>query len=252
MNLYGQVKGEGQPLVMLHGLFGSLENLGVLSRKLAEHYQVHTLDLRNHGRSPHADTMDYQLMAADVIAYLAENDLQQVVMIGHSMGGKVAMQVVLDAPERIAALVVLDIAPVAYGDRHGNVFQGLRAIEPENLKSRVEAENILSQFVEELPVRQFLLKNLVKSEQNFRWRINLQGIYQSYQNIVQSVTDKVWAGKALFVRGELSDYITMEHREGILRRFPDAKVMTVNNTGHWLHAEKPAVVLKVIEQFLQT
>ena len=252
VKLHGQVKGDGQPLIMLHGLFGSLENLGVLSRKLAETYQVHALDLRNHGRSPHADTMNYQSMAADVLAYIRQHDLQQVVIIGHSMGGKVAMQVVLDAPARVACLVVLDIAPVTYGNRHGNVFQGLQSIDLTTIKNRIEAEEVLSGFVKELPVRQFLLKNMVKGKDGFSWRMNLQGIQQSYSDIVLSVSDSVWEGRTLFIRGELSDYITIEHREDILRRFPNAKVMTVNNTGHWLHAEKPTAVLNVIRRFLSS
>ncbi|MGY0217110.1 alpha/beta fold hydrolase [Endozoicomonadaceae bacterium StTr2] len=250
MKLYGKVQGTGQPLVMLHGLFGTHENLGGLSRQLAENYQVHALDLRNHGRSPHVEEMNYPAMAADVREYIEEHQLGSVVVVGHSMGGKVAMQLTLESPELVSSLVVLDIAPAAYGDRHKEIFKGLYSLDLEELSSRAAADQPLAEYVTELPVRQFLLKNLVRGENGFKWRMNLFAIYQGYQNIVSAVSEKCWDGKTLFIRGDQSDYITQQHRNDIVMRFPSAKVVTIEGTGHWLHAEKPAAVLKVINRFL--
>src|SRR6056297_2140533 len=176
-----RITGEGPPLLLLHGLFGSLDNLGGIARRLEDQWQIHALDERNHGSSPHSDTMDYPVMAGDVIAYMDAQGLDKVSLLGHSMGGKVAMQVALQAPERVDKLIVADIAPVSYKPRHDAILEGLSKMDLSGVRSRQDADQQLSEFVEMPATRQFLLKNLERIPQEeqtpdgsiFRWRLNL-------------------------------------------------------------------------------
>lgn len=255
IRLYAKVQNPGSgkpPLLLLHGLFGSWENLGTLARGLAEAFEVHALDLRNHGRSPHTESMSYPLMALDVLAYMAEQGLTQVYLLGHSMGGKTAMQVALAEPGKILGVVVLDIAPVTYPPGHVNILEGLRTLPLNEISSRQEADLHLKPFVPELPVRSFLLKNLIKvGEQGFAWRMNLRAIDQHYNEIRVGVTSETpYEGAVLFIKGGQSDYIERLHQTQITRLFPAADLRVVPQTGHWLHAEKPDTVLQVCLRFL--
>ncbi len=250
--LHFKSQGAGAPLVLIHGLFGSLENLGGIARVLAESATVYSLDLPNHGRSPHRDSMDLPSMAKDVAQWMAAQGLESARFVGHSLGGKVAMELALQEPARVESLVVMDIAPSHYGAHHNDVFAGLHAVALQTLQSRKDAERIMTPYVPEPAVRSFLLKNIVRDTQGaFAWRMNLPVIYANYSKLVSANSQGATCeGGVLFLKGGDSDYIGEKNREDILSRFPNAKVKVVANTGHWLHAEKPALVAKLIQQFL--
>ncbi len=250
--LHSSVTGEGPPLILLHGLFGMGSNLSMIARSLAEHFQVYSLDLRNHGRSPRADSMRFSEMANDVVAFMDQQQLGRVQLLGHSLGGKVAMQLALQCPERVERLVVADIAPVAYSGHHDDVFAGLNAVDLDTLSSRGDAEAILAQSITEVGVRQFILKNLYRNQQGkFEWRLNISAIEHCYSDLRQAnQSDTPFTGPALFIKGELSNYIKEEHRAAIERLFPSAQLKVIQNTGHWLHAEKPVTFNNIVKDFL--
>lgn len=252
LKLHHRVQGEGEDILLIHGLFGSMENLGAIARLLSNQFTVHSLDMRNHGRSPHHDLMSYDLMAADIMQYLKSAKLDKVHLLGHSMGGKVAMQFALSNAGRVKTLIVADIAPVAYPPRHSDVFDGLLAINPNELKSRTEADNILREYVKETAVRQFLMKNLVKSApEGFCWRMNLNAIHNQYQQLMAGQhSETPFSGPVLFIKGGNSDYIQNRHKEQIETLFPSVHLRVIPNTGHWLHAEKPELFARVVKRFL--
>lgn len=250
--LHHKVAGAGDPLILIHGLFGSLENLGGIARQLAEHYTVYSIDLPNHGRSPHTDATDLSSLADHVLQWMDAQSISCAHLLGHSLGGKAAMEVALRRPERVRRLVVMDIAPVHYEPHHDGVFDGLLSFNPCELTSRTEADKLLAKSVSELPVRSFLLKNLVKqAEGGFAWRMNLPVIHRDYPQLIQgNINDCSFNGRVLFLKGGNSDYILEKHREDILSRFPQATLKAVSNTGHWLHAEKADLVSKLTLSFL--
>jgi len=253
LDLHHRIIGkQGDPLILLHGLFGSLENLAGIGSRLAECYQIHLLDLRNHGRSPHHQIMHYPRMADDVVAYMDAAGLSQVDLFGHSMGGKTAMQMALSYPDRVRRLVVGDIAPVDYPAHHEQVLTALQLIAPEQLKSRSQADGMLKDQVPEQSVRQFLLKNLVKKGTcGYQWRMNLSAIAHNYPALMAALRHlDPYAGPVLFIKGGNSDYIKPHYQSHILSLFPDARLRTIANTGHWFHAEKPVLVAGVIRRFL--
>lgn len=243
---------EGEPLLILHGLLGSLSNWGWHSRRLAQDFAVTGLDLRNHGGSGHSDEMDYPGMAADVLAWLDDHEIGRCHVLGHSMGGKVAMQLALMAPERIDHLVVADIAPVAYPSEHDSIFQGLAAIDLQNIRSRADADAVLADHVEDEQVRQFLLTSLMRDpETGFQWRFNLSALRNNYNNIrARPQGSEPFEGPTLFVRGGLSTYILDEYETDIRALFPHAVIETIPHTGHWLHAEKPETFYHIVHGFL--
>lgn len=259
VQLHHRITGQGEPLILLHGLFGSLENLGVIARGLEDSWQIHALDQRNHGKSPHTDTMTYPQMAEDVLAYMAAQGIGKARVLGHSMGGKVAMQMALTAPERIDRLIVADIAPVTYQPHHDQILEGLKAVDTGALKSRKDADQALSESVREAGVRQFLLKNLepVPAEQRgdaggrYRWRINLPVIDRSYGELSAAPEGKgPFDGPVLFIKGADSAYIQSKHRDTIGGLFPHADLRIIEGTGHWLHAEKPDTFVALCRRFL--
>ena len=255
MKLYARQQGEGKPLISLHGLFGSQENLGMINRSLGQSFCVHGLDVRNHGRSPHSEEMNYDVMAADVLEYMDDQKLEQVHLLGHSMGGKIAMSVALMAPDRVKSLVVIDIAPVTYHQRrHDSILNGLSAIDLNALKGRADAGQQMQSFEPEKDIRQFLLKNLYKNDQGcFDWRVNLQSIIQHYEQIMAGQASETgYSGKTLFLKGGDSDYIQPEHRERVLELFPNASVRIITGAGHWVHAQKPELVVRTIMRFIES
>lgn len=250
--LHVKVAGEGEPLVLLHGLFGSLENLGAVARFLSADFKVYSVDLPNHGRSSHREGADLSHMAAAVCQWMDSAGLIDPVIVGHSLGGKVAMEIALARPDRIAALVVIDIAPVTYPPRHQEVFAGLNAVDPAALTNRSDAESLLAAHVSENAVRSFLLKNLVKTDSGFAWRMHLPDIQREYPRLIsENRSDATFLRPVLFLKGGDSDYIKPEHRQAILQRFPAAQLKIVPNTGHWLHAEKPELTAALIRKFLR-
>ncbi|SFR82625.1 esterase [Marinobacter daqiaonensis] len=260
VTLHHRITGEGKPLLLLHGLFGSLENLGGINQRLQDSWQIHGLDLRNHGRSPHTDTMDYPRMAEDVVRYLDSQQIETASLIGHSMGGKTAMQVALSYPDRVDRLVVADIAPVTYKPRHDAILEGMKALDLATIKSRGEADKALEAHVETPEVRMFLLKNLVRVPESekkddgatFRWRLNLPVIEACYQNLADAPKGEgPFEGPVLFIKGENSAYIQKKHHDRIQTLFPAARVEEIPGTDHWLHAEKPDEFARLCRQFLQ-
>lgn len=250
--LYGRTRGDGPWLVMLHGLFGSGDNLGGIARILSERYRILLLDLRNHGRSPHADDMSYTDMATDVLAAMDHHGIERAHVFGHSMGGKVAMQLALMAPNRVNALVVGDISPVQYGDNHGQILHGMQAVADAAPQSRQEAQALMAEFENDPGVLSFLMTNWRKNEDGvWGWRVNLSAIVSRYPDIAAGADGTAFEGPVLFLRGENSDYVQASHRDKILALFPAATVKTISGTGHWLHAEKPDMVARSMLRFFE-
>lgn len=258
VQLNSRVTGEGVPLILLHGLFGSLENLGAVARGLEDGWQVHALDLRNHGSSPHTDAMDYPAMAEDVIGYMDSQGFDKAAVLGHSMGGKVAMQLAMTAPERVERIIVADIAPVTYKPGHDEILEGLTSVDLARVKSRADAGRQLEAYIETPAVRQFLLKNLVRvpaadqqpGEPAFRWRLNLPVIERCYGNLAAAPEGAPYKGPVLFIKGADSAYIQEKHRDIIRQGFPAAEVKIVQGAGHWLHAEKTDTFVALCRRFL--
>lgn len=235
------------PVVLIHGLFGNLDNLGVLARDLQQQRDVVQLDLRNHGLSPRSPEMNYPAMAQDVLDLLDELQIERAILIGHSMGGKVAMMLSALAPERINHLIAIDIAPVDYRlRRHDRVFSALRAVSDAGITQRQQAATLMRETLHEEGVIQFLLKSFHQGE----WRFNVPVLWEQYENIVGWQEVPAWAHPTLFIRGELSPYIKDEHRAIIARQFPTARAHVIAGSGHWVHAEKPQAVLQAIHRFL--
>nr|WP_086940805.1 alpha/beta fold hydrolase [Thaumasiovibrio occultus] len=253
MQLNYKIEGEGYPILLIHGLFGSLSNLAQLSRTLAEKFQVISVDLRNHGQSPKSDRHDYGAMTEDIDNLCEALYIDQCHIVGHSMGGKVAMSFAQRYPNRVDKVVVLDIAPIAYSKgRHDNVFAGLNHVTAylNTITSRNEAESYLAIHVKDPGVRQFLLKSLKRADKGFEWQFNVASLWRNYQHIMGWQPEPAYEGPVLFVKGENSEYILPEYRDAIMRQFPHAKAHMVANTGHWLHAEKPDAVSRIVNRFL--
>ena len=246
-----QVHGEGQPLVILHGLFGMLQNWGAQTKALADEFQVIAVDLRDHGRSPHSTEISYPLMAADIRQLIADLGYEKVDLLGHSMGGKVAMQLACEPDSPIDKLIVADIAPVAYDDQHRTVFAGLKAVDTSRIRSRQEADRCLAEHVDEASVRAFLLTNLYRHEGTFAWRANVDLLDAYYHEIRKApAMEQPFDGSTLFIKGGNSDYITPQYQPEILTWFPNADYKIIAGTGHWPHAEKPELFTSLVRRFL--
>ncbi len=241
-----------EPIVLLHGLFGKQDNLGLLKQALQLQRPVITVDLRNHGLSEWHAEMNYQVMSDDILNLLSELALPKAHLLGHSMGGKVAMAVALQAPDRIASLCVADIAPVTYTEsRHTNVFKALNAVANAQIASRKEAEQLMSDYLTETSVRQFLLKSF-SNQQPTHWQFNLHILQQHYADIMGwPFATQHYSGPVLFIKGGASDYLQTEHKPAIRQHFPNASAKIILGCGHWLHAEKPLLFNGIVERFLQ-
>ncbi|KAB8313023.1 esterase [Erwinia endophytica] len=236
----------GSPVVLIHGLFGSLDNLAVLARGLKDNHPIVQIDVRNHGLSPHATEMNYLLMAQDVLETLDNLGIDQFAVIGHSMGGKIAMTLTALVPERVKHLVVIDMAPVAYPERHHDtVFTALNAVSEAGVKLRSEAAVIMHPLIEDEGVIQFLLKSFHQGE----WRFNVPVLWQCYDNIIGWQPVPAWRHPTLFIRGERSPYLADDYRDVLLAQFPLARAHVIAGAGHWVHAEKPDAVLRAICRF---
>ncbi|MGF7177789.1 alpha/beta fold hydrolase [Azospirillum doebereinerae] len=247
----GEANG-GTPLLVLHGLFGSARNWQTLARRFAESRRVYALDLRNHGGAPWADSMSYEAMADDVLRFLDDRGFARAAVIGHSMGGKVAMTLALRHPDRVERLVVVDIAPTAYTHTHAPFVAAMKAADLEGRTRRPEIESQLVDAVPEAPLRSFLMQNLVLEEGKFSWRINLDAIGGAMADLIgfPDPGDVRYAGPTLFIGGTKSDYILPEHHDLIRRRFPKAEIAMIEGAGHWLHAERPQEFAGLVERFV--
>jgi esterase len=252
MKLFFRKAGEGPTLVILHGLFGSSDNWFTLSKFFAESFTVYTIDQRNHGQSPHTDDFNYRLLTEDLEEFLIENKIVNAIVIGHSMGGKTAMNLAIKNPALISKLIVVDIAPKSYPVHHDQILEGLTAIPLATLSSRNEADKILSEFVPEIDVRQFLLKNLSRNgEGKFEWKINVSAIENHIEEIGQGMQyEGIFAKPTLFIKGAKSNYFKPGDDELILKLFPAAKMETLD-TGHWVQAEKPQEFTHTVLDFLK-
>lgn len=249
MILHAAQAGQGRQIVLLHGLFGSARNFGAVQKALATEYSVTALDLRNHGASPHAAGMSYPAMAADVQETLAALGVLPAILVGHSMGGKLAMRLALEQPESVAALVVADIAPVQYQAQLRPVVAALAALQLPPGLTRAAADTALAEVVPDSGMRGFLLQNLTLGAQP-AWRIGLAEIVAGMPEIeAWPATGQNYPGPALFIAGERSGYIRAEHRPAIRALFPQARLVTLKQAGHWLHADNPAGFLATLRSF---
>jgi esterase len=245
--------GQGPPLVVLHGLFGSGTNWRSAAKELAAHHRVFTLDLRNHGNSPHVEIMDYRSMAGDVRAFLDRLHIRRTALMGHSMGGKTAMQLALSEPGRVERLVVVDIAPVAAEEDHTPYIRAMQNLDFEHISRRGQADQELAAAIPEPGVRTFLLQNLVSENGRFRWRLNLDAIEACLPDLADFPHQPPGAsydGPTMFVRGAQSYYVRSEHHERIGQLFPRAQICSVEGAGHWVHTDKPREFLALVEPFL--
>ncbi|MBT0586401.1 alpha/beta fold hydrolase [Alteromonas oceanisediminis] len=238
--------------VLIHGLFGSLDNLNVLARSLKPTTHCLSIDLPNHGQSPWLEDIGFDQVAEQIAEVLRHEGIKSAHLIGHSLGGKVALHYAITHPEACRSVIAADIAPVAYPSRHSAVFAGLRNVDLSEVNARSDASRMLSEHVKEPPTQQFLLKSLKQSGDNWSWAFNLKGIIDTYPTFIDwpNSTD-VFNGPVLFIIGGDSDYVTPAHQQAIQAQYPNASAKIINGTGHWLHAEKPAVFNKIVGDFLQ-
>jgi esterase len=248
-----RVTGEGdKPVVLLHGLFGSGQNLGQLARGLADSFKVYSVDLPDHGRSPWSEEGSIDSYADTLMDWLTNTIAEPVDLVGHSLGGKVAMAIARLRPELVAKLVILDIAAVDYPSRHDSVFRALRAVEEASLASRSEARALMTTILDEPRIADFLLTNaLIDPEEGLRWRFNLNGIQSGYQNLlVAGNYPNGFSGASLLIRGAQSDYVSDESIEKMKVLFPLLSAVTIDGAGHWLHQEQTESVLQAMRTFL--
>lgn len=255
MNLFFRKSGNGNPLVILHGLFGISDNWATLAKQWSEYFTVYAVDLRNHGQSPHSDEWKYWIMAEDVLELIEKEKMNAPVLLGHSMGGKVAMHLALDSPEMISKLIVCDIAPKKYPVGNQDVVAALLKVNLNKITSRKEAEEILSKDLKDNGTVQFLLKNLYwnelpNGEKKLDWRFNLPVISKNLP-IVYEATDSPAPCdvETLFIRGEKSNAILKEDEPEIKRIFPRSTIKTIEGAGHWVHADKPKEMFDAVMAF---
>ena len=246
---YGE---SGPPLIVMHGLFGSARNWAAIARTLAETLRVYALDLRNHGASPQASTMTYEEMAGDVAGFINARGIADPVVMGHSMGGKVAMRLALDHPGLMKGLIVVDIAPVTYGHDMLDYIAAMQMLDLSGEQRRAELEEELREEVEDPGITAFLMTNLERANGGFQWRINLQAIAAGMSGISAfPVPDgAAYDGPTAFIAGEHSAYIRDDHRDRITELFPKARTVTIKDASHWVHADHPEAFLKTVQAFL--
>ncbi|GHB54800.1 alpha/beta fold hydrolase [Persicitalea jodogahamensis] len=250
---YKKINEEGQPLVILHGVFGSLDNWATISKSIADlGYVVYLVDQRNHGRSPHSDEFTYEAMAADLAEFIKDHALENPVLVGHSMGGKTVMQYAQQYPGTYDKLVIVDIGPKAYPSHHDELLAGLNALPLAEIESRQHANELFSAHEPNMAVRQFLLKNLYRTDEgNYGFRFNLPILTELQGNVGDEIPKlRTIPEPTLFMRGALSWYIKDEDWKEIQEMFPNAELATIPKSGHWVHAERPNQFVEVLEEFL--
>ena len=250
--LHSKIIGKGVPLLIVHGYFGAGDNWKSLGLKFSEHFEVHLIDQRNHGRSFHSDDFDYELMVSDLYNYIQHHQLAAVFLIGHSMGGKTAMFFAVEYPELVKKIVIVDISPKAYEPHHEEILEGLNAIDFSVQNTRKLVDEKLSAFVPETGIRQFLLKNVYwKEKGQLDFRFNLQSLTVHNDEVGEGLHSfTTFEGEALFLKGENSGYIPADGDPLIDAHFPNSKLIVIVNSGHWLHAENPTDFYNEVVVFL--
>jgi esterase len=252
LDIYAKRAGEGEAVILLHGLFGGGANLGLLARALQEHFLVFSPDLPNHGRSGWLPKLDLPVMADSLRQWMDAEGLSGAHLVGHSLGGKVAMQLALQCPTRVRSLIVADIAPVQYAARHDSVFTALQAVATARCTNREEAARLLGLYLQEQAVIQFLLASLQRdTDGTMHWRFDLQGIRAAYSLLLAApAAEQAYSGPVLFIKGGESDYIQEQHWPVIQALFPAASIRMMPGCGHWLHVEKPQLFNGIVTRFL--
>lgn len=252
MELFFRELGQGSPLIILHGLFGSSDNWYSLSKIFSEKYKVYVVDQRNHGQSPHDSEHNYKALTDDLNKFIEDHKIEKPIIIGHSMGGKTAMNFAIRFPEKLSKLIIVDIVPKAYPVHHDSILEGLNAIALNQLESRGQADEILSQYVPEPAVRQFLLKNLARDkDQNFEWRINIPVLEAHLDDMGAALQyEGKFEGSTLFIVGARSKYFEPGDDVVIKSYFPKAVIETLN-TGHWVQAENPKDFMETVYNFVK-
>ena len=252
MELNFKKLGTGKPLIILHGLFGSADNWFSISKELKDIFTLYLIDQRNHGDSPQSDDWNYQVMVEDLKEIMDNEGLDKAFLMGHSMGGKTAMNFALKYPDKVEKLIVADIAPRYYAVHHQRILEGLNSLDLEAIGSRKEADDQLAEYVPNLGERQFLLKSLGRGSDGFQWKINLAVITEKINEVGQALPDgKSYSGPTLFLAGSNSSYIQQSDLDDIDRFFPNNTVEFIADAGHWLHAEQPDAVVDEIRRFLK-
>lgn len=253
MHLSFRTLGQGPPLLILHGVFGSSDNWLTVSKLFAEQYQVFLIDQRNHGRSPHTNEFNYRLLVEDLKDFTSQQNVSKFRLIGHSMGGKVAMKFATKYPEMLEKLVVVDIAPRYYKPHHEDVLAAFHSVDLEKMTNRNEADQAMAKHIPELDTRQFLLKNLYRDENGkFAWRINLPVLTREIGQVGEELDPSVKIDvPTLFVKGGNSRYISDQDQVQISDQFSDSRIITINNAGHWVQAEQPATFAEAVNHFLR-
>jgi esterase len=251
---YSSYGSESLPaLIILHGLFGSSDNWHSFGKIFGEYFHTFTLDARNHGRSPHSEIFQYDAMAEDVSDFIRQRHLSSASLLGHSMGGKTAALTALLYPEIIDKLIVVDIAPRSYKSHHDSVLEALTSLDLGRYRFRKDIDETLAARIPEIPVRQFIMKNLSRDNGGrFRWKMNIQVIEKNYSKINEELpNDRQYGRAVLFMRGEYSNYIQIEDFPLIKKLFPSAEVVTIKKAGHWVHADSPAEFADRVIEFLK-
>ncbi|HLW29908.1 MAG TPA: alpha/beta fold hydrolase [Brumimicrobium sp.] len=250
MELNYKKYGEGKPFIILHGLFGSSDNWHTHGKKLAEYFEVYLVDQRNHGDSKWSDEFSYDLMAEDLHEFIQKHALEEVIIMGHSMGGKTAMRYAQLYPENVEKLIIVDMGVKEYPISHDGIIEGLKSLDLDTISSRSEANKELAKSIGNSAVRQFLLKNLNREEQNrFSWKINLPILEEKLHEIVSALPKKETLIDTLFIAGGQSDYILPEDHDNIRKYFPLAEFHVIERAGHWIHAEAPEEFMEEVMGF---
>ena len=246
--------GTGPNLIILHGLFGMLDNWKTLGKQLEKYFTVYLVDQRNHGKSPHTPEHSYQLMADDLKEFMLQQNISTTYLLGHSMGGKTAMQFALNYPEMVEKLIVVDMGIKRYESGHDHVFDAIHAVDLTKVHSRNDAEKMLFEFIDAEGTRQFILKNLTRNTNGtYQWKFNPEALTNNFETEILAPvkTGRVFDKPTLFIRGERSQYILNEDWEEIQLLFPNSNLHTIENAGHWVHADQPEKLLVAVIDFLE-
>lgn len=250
MELNYKKLGQGRPLLILHGLFGSLDNWMTLGRRFAENHEVYLIDQRNHGQSPHTDEFSYELLCADLVEFIQSHGIEDAILVGHSMGGKTVMKLAIDHPELLGKLVVVDAAPKSYPVHHNHILAALNALNFDLIKSRKQADELLEGYIPDMGTRMFILKNIYwQKKDRLGLRFNLKSLHANIEAIsAWPETDEIYGGPTLFIRGGASNYVDVPD-PSVEQYFPHAEVQTIEGAGHWVHAVAPDEFYEAVSEF---